>query len=56
MLNLIKVRFLGGGGGGASPLSPALDETLAKEYLIIPCYIAIAHACIDNNIDTYSPQ
>ena len=35
MLNLIKVKFLGGGGGEArefggeaSPLSPPLDETL----------------------------
>ena len=37
MLNLIKVKFLGGGGarefgGEASLLSPPLDETLAYVY------------------------
>ena len=34
MLNLIKVKFLGGEarefGGEASPLSPPLDETLCE--------------------------
>ena len=39
MLNLIKVKFLGGEarkfGGEASPLSPPLDETLVAACMII---------------------
>ena len=47
MLNLIKVKFLGGEarefGGEASPLSPPLDETLGVSDTPFLSYNAHAH-------------